>query len=175
MAKGKKQQNTSPININDMDLTMCYTNEVKAHIWHETKNTKQKIHRVAMRKIENKTKKKTIPAVKKKSEWVKKGKGKGEAGRQKQKQKQKRSKTTATAKEMPIKNEKCQDYFLTKWKVLFNIIVPCLPEERFSAFSLPFAIASRRRAKQAMILRDVEAKKRREKKHTQNPYFILQQ
>ena len=38
--KGKENNNkiASPININDMDLTMCYTNEAKAHIWHEKIN-----------------------------------------------------------------------------------------------------------------------------------------
>lgn len=29
------------ININDMDLTMCCTNEAKAHIWHEKYTTKE--------------------------------------------------------------------------------------------------------------------------------------
>lgn len=133
-----KKNNKTPfslspsININDMDLTMCYTNEAKAHSWHEISTEKWKRKR---RKL-----------------YLKCG-GKWETGRQRQNNSN--SKRNANKKwEMPR-------LFPNKVKGSFQHNCSMFARRKIFRFLCFFVSLTglKARAKLAMILRVVETKK----------------
>lgn len=105
---------------------MCYTSGARAHIWQ--KYTNGAIRKKRWKNKAEKRAEKTIPAA---------GAARGEKGKWERKKGKQSSNRNANKKwEMPR-------LYPTKWKVLFNIIVPCLPKtKRFPKLSSFFSFCT---------------------------------